>query len=166
MPEERIALMLPELMNYRLDNEEDYKKIATEWVAFGLRDHMEVWDWMCNGYTDPERVAYLKGQGQTVLGVTNYTEAKILAKYGYFAEVKIKEDMDSINLEHLKVYKKKKGMGTLILGNLCNIADSLRKDIVITPSDEHGSNLEWLISFYKRYGFVSYREKSMIRQHE
>jgi len=47
-----------------------------------------------------------------------------------------------------------KGLATHFLKQICFVADSENYILLITPSNFQGSNVNRLIKFYKRFGFV------------
>ena len=61
----------------------------------------------------------------------------------------------SIYLNTLKVANKTEGIGTKFMLELTKLADEYGITITVSPSDSYGSNLNRLIKFYKRFGFVS-----------
>lgn len=46
-----------------------------------------------------------------------------------------------------------KGYGTEIMQELCELADSLGKQLVVHPTTNYGSNLKRLQNFFVRFGF-------------
>ena len=160
---ERIAEILPELLNYPEDNVKNYLELAQSWINHGITDPIEVWDWVCNGYADPERVADLKTKGQTTLTIVGYTQSIIEQKYKEEVEVKISETMGNINLEYLEVVIRCKGVGTAVMLDVCKIADRLEKSISLNPTSEMGSNYKRLVAFYKRFGFEWVDSETMQR---
>lgn len=166
MYKERIAEILPELLNYPDEANIDanyYKIEAQKWIDYGFTDHIEIWDWLCNGYNDPAKIITLKEQGQMCWEVTDFTKNKILEKYGDKAVVDIKEDIDCIYLELLHVKVRNHGIGTQIMHEICDIADSLNKSIILIPTAELNSEYNRLVNFYNRFGFKWGLNKTMIR---
>ncbi len=60
----------------------------------------------------------------------------------------------SVYLAIIKVFEKRKGLGTEIMNKLCAIADKYDLIITCSPTSEYGSNINRLINFYKSFGFI------------
>lgn len=80
---------------------------------------------------------------------------KIKNKYISNIEIyNVYEFNDKISIDLIKVKDKNKGTGSNIMKDLCSYADKSNKTIILTPSDEFGSDKNALIKFYKKFGFV------------
>lgn len=69
----------------------------------------------------------------------------------------INADATSIVLNTLIVPKehRKSGIGTRVMEELCQIADSSNRVLFVTPSTHYGAtSVERLRKFYRRFGFV------------
>lgn len=88
---------------------------------------------------------------------------KIKNKYISNIEIyNVYEFDDKISIDLIKVKDKNKGTGTNIMKDLCSYADKNNKIIILTPSDEFGSNKNELIKFYKKFGFVENKDENKI----
>ena len=81
------------------------------------------------------------------------------------------EGADIILLSYIEVSEGNKGIGTKIMKELCAIADSFKKDIVLIPTEDYGSEMNRLIAFYKRFNFRKdnsgkFFDNAMVRKHK
>ncbi len=60
-----------------------------------------------------------------------------------------------------------KGIGTIVMSQICDFADKHNLRIALTPSSDFGGSATRLIRFYKIFGFKKYKgyefSESMIR---
>ncbi len=73
----------------------------------------------------------------------------------YLVALDIYEDSKSLKLARIIIKDefKDQGIGSKIMSDLINYADSNKKIITLTPSSDFGGNKNRLIQFYKRFGF-------------
>ena len=65
------------------------------------------------------------------------------------------EYSDKISIDLLVIKEKGNGVGTKVMNEICDYADSKNLTIILTPStDFGGSSISRLKEFYKRFGFV------------
>lgn len=71
-----------------------------------------------------------------------------------------------IRVSKIVVPKKdrRNGVGTQVMNDVIEYADSVGKIVVLTPSDDFGSSTARLRKFYKRFGFVE--NKGMMAWYE
>tara|TARA_B100000900_G_scaffold414104_1_gene439790 strand:- start:3302 stop:3643 length:342 start_codon:yes stop_codon:yes gene_type:complete len=72
------------------------------------------------------------------------------------AEAEIYDHGDYLQLDKIVVdpSDRGKGLGTYAMDRICDYADSVGKDIRLTPSKSYGgSSVERLSRFYRRFGF-------------
>lgn len=84
-------------------------------------------------------------------------------KYGKFIKnLWISETNESIKISAivLNTDARNMGIGTKIMSDIVKYADENNKILTLTPSSDFGGNKARLISFYKRFGFVSNRNKN------
>jgi GNAT superfamily N-acetyltransferase len=69
---------------------------------------------------------------------------------------------DDINLSRIVVPKemRSQGIGTQVMNDLSDYADSIGKRITLTPSSDFGGSVPKLKSFYKEFGFVENKGKN------
>lgn len=102
-------------------------------------------------------------------------EQILSAKYEHaLTELDIYENKDSLILSRIEVSPKSRnlGIGSTIMQEICDYADSKKQIIVLTPSNDFGGDKNRLVQFYKRFGFVRnvgyhksflYQQYTMIR---
>ena len=77
---------------------------------------------------------------------------------------------DEIFLEKFIIHENKRGLGhgSNFMNDLCFFADKNKKIITLIPSEELGTSIKTLESFYKRFGFryciETYNNHIMIRE--
>jgi predicted GNAT family N-acyltransferase len=73
----------------------------------------------------------------------------------YLVALDIYEDSKSLKLTRIIIKDefKDQGIGSKIMSDLINYADSNKKIITLTPSSDFGGNKNRLMQFYKRFGF-------------
>ena len=69
-------------------------------------------------------------------------------------------DRLELGLIYIPVELRKKGLAKKLMGKLIQYADGKNLPIYLTPTNEYGSNLQKLVQFYKRFGFVKNLDKS------
>jgi len=87
----------------------------------------------------------------------------IEGKYGKFIKnLWISETEESIKISAIVLNSdaRNMGIGTKIMIDIIEYADQNNKITTLTPSSDFGGNKSRLISFYKRFGFVSNRNKN------
>lgn len=65
-----------------------------------------------------------------------------------------------ITLDNIIIKGHNQGYGTKFMKDLCYWCDLNNKTLVLTPSNDFGSNLRRLKKFYKRFGLVENKGKS------
>lgn len=83
-------------------------------------------------------------------------EVALTSKYGkYLKGLDIYENKTSIILSKIIINSefRREGIGSNIMNDLLNYADSNNKIIALTPSSDFGGNKNKLIQFYKKFGF-------------
>jgi GNAT superfamily N-acetyltransferase len=69
-------------------------------------------------------------------------------------------DRLELGLIYIPVELRKKGLAKKLMEKLINYADGKKLPIYLTPTNEYGSNLQRLVQFYKKFGFVKNLDKS------
>lgn len=90
--------------------------------------------------------------------ISNVKDLK--GKYSADLEKLSISESSKITLSLIKVKEQSKGVGSKIMTELVEYADSVDKMIVLTPSKDFGGTVPRLIKFYKRFGFVENKSKN------
>ena len=77
-----------------------------------------------------------------------------------FSKINVYEFENKISIDLIIASEKNQGFGTELMKDICEYADSSKKIIVLSPSDEFGGNKKKLFEFYKRFGFVENKGKN------
>ena len=77
-------------------------------------------------------------------------------------EVILNENSITISIIIIKENFRNKGYGTEILNKICWYADENKLQIQLTPTQYFGSDMNKLILFYKKFGFVENKGKNKI----
>jgi len=87
-------------------------------------------------------------------------ESKLSNKYNILLD--IYENPEYIVLSRIIIPKedRNKGIGTSVMNDLIDYANTNKKDIFLTPSGDFGGNKNRLINFYKNLGFVFNKGKN------
>jgi predicted GNAT family acetyltransferase len=106
---------------------------------------------------------------------SNQIEAILRNKFSDI-DIYISEKPDFLTLSEIRIpdEKQKKGIGSKVMQELIDYADSNQKDIFLTPSDDFGVKKSLLVKFYKKFGFVPNKgsnkdfrsRETMIRNYE
>lgn len=81
--------------------------------------------------------------------------------------VELWDNGNSLELSTIVIPKenRKKGIGTDIMNKIINYADVKNKPIYLTPSTSYGAtSINRLINFYKRFGFIKNKDKSISKR--
>ena len=76
-----------------------------------------------------------------------------------FKTINIYEYNNKISIDLIIAKEQNSGEGTKLMKDICEYADKSKKIIILSPSDDFGSNKKRLIEFYKRFGFVENKGK-------
>lgn len=73
----------------------------------------------------------------------------------------VHEKENYINLSAIVVKKdfRNQGIGSKVMKDLCDYADSVGKIITLTPASDYGGNVTRLKTFYKSFGFIENKGK-------
>lgn len=112
-----------------------------------------------------QRLAGLMAEGYNPVGMVSRVAPKSLDELARkYPDVKIDAFVgkDDINLSRIVVPKemRNQGIGTQVMGDLSEFADSLGKRITLTPSADFGGSVPKLKTFYKELGFVENKGKN------
>ena len=136
-------------------------ELAKQWLNSGLTDVIELEDWLMMGYIDPLEVKALKEAGYSVFYLSSWVSDQLPQIFGESVEYELDEHGKTVILDLIRVQEEKRGKGyaSWFMRELCRLADETKKEIILTPSDALGSDLERLIRFYESFGFVSVGEE-------
>lgn len=139
-----------------------------ERIGDDVLSDIEIREWAMIGYDNPTQVKKLKSQGFDSLNINTYISTTLKEIYNHDSE-KISyfliDDGKEICLDLLMVVDKyhNQSHGKIFMQRLCELADYTYKDITLTPSSEFGSDLDRLVRFYARFGFVELEDGTFIR---
>ena len=147
--------MLEELDGIVLSSTEA-NELANRWVHCGVVDVVELEDGIAMGYINPVEVKQLKEAGYSIFYLSSWISDQLPQIFGESVEYEIDEHGKEVVLDLIRVQEEKRGKGyaSWFMRELCRLADEAKKEIILTPSEALGSDVERLIHFYERFGFV------------